>query len=151
MQPHLQGVEIETPRRGDHDLAVHHAALGQPLQQRLVQLREITVQRLEVAALNVEVGGAAKDDRAEAVPLGLEEKVAVGRQVLRQRGEHRRDRGREGEVGSHGQALSSISSDSVVSETVPSLTVPPTPEYSSTSSVPSGGHPNTGIALAPTP
>ena len=77
MEPQLQRIEVEPVRRGDHDLAVHDAALGQPLEQRLVQLREVAVERLRVAALDVEVGAAAaEDDRAEAIPLGLEEEVA---------------------------------------------------------------------------
>ena len=50
---------------------------GQPVEQRLVQLGEVAVERPRVAALDVQVGGAAEDDRAEPVPLGLEEEVAV--------------------------------------------------------------------------
>ena len=75
MQPQLQRVEVEAVRRRDHDLAVDHAARRQPLEQRLVQLREIAVERPQVAALDEDVGAAAKDDGAKAVPLRLEEKA----------------------------------------------------------------------------
>ena len=42
MQAHLQRVEVEPVRRGDHDLAIENAAVGQPGPQRVVQLREST-------------------------------------------------------------------------------------------------------------
>ena len=99
MQPHLKRVEIEPVRRGDHDLPVDHAVLGQPLQQRVMQLGEIAVERAEVAALDEEVGRAAKDDGAESVPLRLEEHGAGGGQRVGQLGEHRLDRRRDREGG----------------------------------------------------
>ena len=108
MKPELQGVEIESPRRRDHDLTVYDAALGQLLQQRLVQLREIAVERPQVAALDVQVGAATIDDRAESVPLGLEEEVPVGGQGLCQRGEHGLDRGRDREGAGAGTHRHSI-------------------------------------------
>src|SRR5688572_19625749 len=77
VDPLLEGVEVEAVRGGDHDLAIQHAVLGQPVEQRLAQLREVAVERLRVAALEEEVGAAAAEhDGAEAVPLGLEEEVA---------------------------------------------------------------------------
>ena len=39
------------PSRRDHDLAVQHAALGQLRPERVGELREVAVERLEVAAL----------------------------------------------------------------------------------------------------
>ena len=99
VQALLQGVEVEPVRGGDHDLAVHHAVLGQAVQQRLAKLREVAVERPGVAALDVEVGAAPTEhDGAEAVPLGLEEEVARFRKGLGQRGEHGLDRGGDGEV-----------------------------------------------------
>ena len=76
MQAQLQRVEVEPARRRDDDLAVEHAAVRQRVEQRRVQLGKVAIERLEVAALDVDVAAAAKDDRAKAVPLRLERKVA---------------------------------------------------------------------------
>ena len=79
MQPHLQRIEVEPARRGDDDLAVEHAAVGQACEQRVVQLRKVAVERPQVAALDEHVVAAAEHDGAEAVPFRLvEEPVAVG-------------------------------------------------------------------------
>ena len=83
MQPELERVEIEPVRRGDHDLPVDHAVSRQSLQQRVVQVGEIAVERAEVAALDEEVGRAAKDDGAESVPFRLEENGAPRRAACR--------------------------------------------------------------------
>ena len=99
MQPELERVEIEPLRRGDHDLPVDHTVSRQSLQQRVVQLGEIAVERAEVAALDEEVGRAAKDDGAEPVPFRLEENGPGRRQRVGQLGEHRLDRRRDREGG----------------------------------------------------
>ena len=52
MQSHLQRVEVEPARRGDHDLAVDHAAVGQTGEQGVVQLGKVAVERPQVAALD---------------------------------------------------------------------------------------------------
>ncbi len=72
MQPQLQRVEIEAVRGGDHDLAVEHAAAGQPLEKRVVQLGKIALERPRIAALDEELGSAMEHERAKAVPFGLE-------------------------------------------------------------------------------
>ena len=69
MQALLQRVEVQAVGRRDHDLAVDDAAGRQRRDQPLAQLGKIAVERLEVAALDVEVVGAAEDEGAEAVPL----------------------------------------------------------------------------------
>ena len=46
---------------------------------------------------------------------------------------------------------SSTKPEVVVSDTAPFLTIPETPEYASTSLVPSGNSANTGIVLSPSP
>ena len=72
--------------------------LGQAVEQRLAQLGEVAVERLRVAALEIEVGAAAAEhDGAEAVPLGLEEEVARFGEGLGQLGEHGLDRRGDGE------------------------------------------------------
>ena len=73
VQAHLQRVEVEPALADDHDLAVDHAALGQALAQERLELGEIAAERLQVAALDVELVAVAKHDGAEAVPLRLEQ------------------------------------------------------------------------------
>ncbi len=88
VQPHLQAAEVEPVFRRHDDLAVHHDAARQFREENGVQLREVTVEGLEVAALDVDVARAPEDDRAKPVPLGLEEIVAALGDVLRDLGEH---------------------------------------------------------------
>jgi hypothetical protein len=45
MQAQLQRIEVEAARRRDYDLAVKHTVLGQFLEQHLVELRKIAIQR----------------------------------------------------------------------------------------------------------
>ena len=51
-----------------------------PVDKGLVQLGEVTIQRTQIAALNVDVALGAEDNRSKAVPLGLEDEAAAGRQ-----------------------------------------------------------------------
>ncbi len=97
MQPHLQGIEIQPVSGGDHDLAVDDASVGQLREQDLVQLGKVAIERLEVAALDEELGAVAKDNGAKAIPLGLEQEVAFGWDRICELGEHRFDRWREEE------------------------------------------------------
>ena len=92
MQAHLQRVEVEPALAHDHDLAVHHAALGQARAEGGLELGEVAVERLQVAALDVEAVAVAEHDRAEAVPLRLEEPAVARGQLGRELGEHRLDR-----------------------------------------------------------
>src|SRR5688572_29057454 len=93
MQTQLQRVEIEAVRRGNDDFSVHDTLRGQLCDERFVQLGEVSIERLEVPALDVDIVRAAKNNPAEAVPLRLEqESLALGNAVS-QLGEHRLDRG----------------------------------------------------------
>jgi hypothetical protein len=92
MQTLLQRVEVEAVGCGDHDLAVDDRSRRQVADQRLVQLGEVAIERLQLAALDVEVRVAAEHDGAKAVPLRLVEEPAAVRQHVRQLGEHRLDR-----------------------------------------------------------
>src|SRR5258706_4162961 len=74
VQPHLQAAEVEAVFRRHHDLAIHHDAARQSLEARSVQLPEVAVQGLQVAALDVDVVRDSEDDRAKPVPLGFKEK-----------------------------------------------------------------------------
>ena len=92
MEAKLQGIEVEPFGGGDDDLAIDHALLGQPLEQRVVELGEVPVERLRVSALDVEVVVVpAIHDGPEPVPLGLEQEITIGGQGVRERGEHRLD------------------------------------------------------------
>ncbi|HEX7595010.1 MAG TPA: hypothetical protein VF387_01580, partial [Gemmatimonadaceae bacterium] len=88
-------LERVAPR--DHDLPVHHAPARQLRLKRERELREVPAEGLLVAALDHELVPVPEDERAEAVPLGLEDPaVAVGERgdAL---GEHGEERRRDGE------------------------------------------------------
>ena len=51
---------------------------GRPREQRVVQLGKVAIERPQIAALDEDLAAAAEHDRAETVPLGLVEEVAVG-------------------------------------------------------------------------
>src|SRR5262245_28787747 len=89
MEPQLERIEVEPPRRGDHNLAVDDGSFRKPVDKRLMQLGEVTIQRTQIAALNVDVALGAEDNRSKAVPLGLEDEAAAGRQRICQLGQHR--------------------------------------------------------------
>ena len=68
---------------------------GSRREQRVVQLGKIAIERPQVAALDEDVGRAAKDDRAKAVPLRLVQERWPRRQLVGQLREHRLDRRRD--------------------------------------------------------
>ncbi len=92
-----QLLEVESSVVRDHDLAVEHAAIRELRLERLGQLGEVAVERLEVAALRVDLVAVAEDQGPEAVPLRLvQPALALGQGVARLR-EHRLERRFEGE------------------------------------------------------
>ena len=103
MDAQQQGVEVEAAvGTGDDHLAVEDepGVGGTHRAQRLFELGEVAVQRLEVARLDVHLGPVPEDEGAEAVPFRLvDPSVAVG-DGGRRLGEHRLD-GRLDRVG-HG-------------------------------------------------
>jgi hypothetical protein len=52
MQSQLEGIEIETARRGNDDLPINHAAIGQLFEKRVMHLRKVAIQRPQVATLD---------------------------------------------------------------------------------------------------
>ena len=92
MQTQLQRVEVETVGCGNHDFAVDHRASRQLLEQRLVHVGEIAVERLQVPALDEDVGAAPEHDGAKSVPLRLVEIVPVPGQDVGELREHGLDR-----------------------------------------------------------
>jgi hypothetical protein len=82
MQPQLQRVEVEPAFAGDHDLAVEYRVGRQRAAQRRFELGEVTRERFEIAALDVELVACAEHQGAEAVPLGLVRELALRGQRL---------------------------------------------------------------------
>src|SRR5215213_841576 len=76
MKTQLERVEIECTFLSDHDLAIEYTTSRQLLQYGIDQFREITVERLRVAALNKDFFPVAKDKGAKAVPFGFEDPCA---------------------------------------------------------------------------
>ena len=99
VDPEQERVEVERPvGPRDHDLAVEDAAFGERRAERLTELGEVAVERLEVPRLGEHLVAVAEDDRPEAVPLRLvQPALAVGQRAggLRQ---HRLERGRDREA-----------------------------------------------------
>src|SRR3954471_22726618 len=108
MQSHLQPAEIEAVRRRHDDLAIHDGADRQLREKDVVQLGEVAIERPQIGALDVDVilARAAKHDRAKPVPFWLEQKIAVYRDGFSEFGEHRIDRGRDGQRVSARHAIS---------------------------------------------
>lgn len=94
MDAEQQGVKVQpTLVTGDHDLPVKDKA---PIRaangpQRLFELGEVSVQRLEVARLDVDLGAVAKDERPEPVPLRLVNPPAAVGDVGSRLRQHRLD------------------------------------------------------------
>src|SRR6187549_1529850 len=89
MQPHLQRVEVQAAPRCDDDLAVEDTVGWQMRVEDVVQVGKVTIERPQVATLNVNVIRAAKHERAKAVPLRLEEKPLALRNTVDRFREHR--------------------------------------------------------------
>ncbi len=98
VNPEEERVEVEPPGAGDHDLAVDHGPIGEGGAKRPLELREVAVQRPQVAALQQELVAGAEDECPEAVPLGLVRPAgAVGQRRLGP-GQHRLEWGGEREA-----------------------------------------------------
>src|SRR5471032_191272 len=104
MDAQQERFEVETAGGGDDDLAVEYAAIGKSCGQRREELREVSVQRLLVAALQQDLVAVAEDERPKAVPLRLElPPLAIWQRGGRD-GQHRSERVRERQA--HGGILS---------------------------------------------
>ena len=91
-----QRLEVEPVRTDDHNLAVDDAALRQGGEERLDELREIAVHWPAVPALEHDFVAVPEDQRAEAVPLGLELPALAGGQFVCGPGQHWGERRIEG-------------------------------------------------------
>src|SRR5688500_18907247 len=98
MEPHLQGIEVESVRTDDDDLAVDDTRRRQVGEERGVQFWEVSSERLEIAALDIDVRLAAEDARAKAVPLRFKQIVpGIIGDAFGHRGQHRLDPRLDGE------------------------------------------------------
>src|SRR5262245_47325082 len=92
MKPQLERIEVESVRRGNDDLSVHHAVQRKVGKKRVAKLGKVAIERPQIAALNEEVRAMAEHDRAKAVPLRLVKKPAARRQRVRKLSQHRLNR-----------------------------------------------------------
>ena len=97
VDPEQERVEVERPVGSrDHDLAVEDAAFRERRAERVAQLGEVAIERLQVARLGEHLVAVAEDDRPEPVPLRLvQPALAVGQasgRLRQHRLERRRDR-----------------------------------------------------------
>ena len=97
VQALLERLEVERAAASHDDLAVHGASLGQLREQGSRELGKVPVERLVVAAPDPKLGAVAKDQRAKAIPLGLEEPPIALRQGDGALGEHRKKRRADGQ------------------------------------------------------
>src|SRR5918999_3692739 len=95
MDAQQERVEVEAPvGSGDDDLAVDDESRRRVADraQRRLELREVSVQWLEVARLDVELIPVAEGDGPEAVPLRLVAPAVPTGDLGRRLGEHGLDR-----------------------------------------------------------
>src|SRR4051812_11139733 len=88
MDAQQERLELQAGGSGDDDLAVEDAALRDLAGERLDQLREVPVERLQLAALQIDLALVAENEAAKPIPLRLVEKAVAGRKVLGELGEH---------------------------------------------------------------
>src|SRR5262249_31201066 len=92
MQAQLKEIEVETAGADDHDLAVDDTALREMLDEGWSELGEVAIQRTQGAALRVHTIVIPEDQRAEPVPLRLEQPTRSFGEAVRHLRQHRLDR-----------------------------------------------------------
>src|SRR5687767_2433201 len=101
MDAQQERLELQATVAGDHDLAVEDKArLGAAnASKRLAELREISVQGLQVPRLQVDLRAITKDEGPKTVPLRLVAPPVADGQLRSGLGQHRlnRRRNREGQ------------------------------------------------------
>src|SRR4051812_49483268 len=127
MDAEQERLEGEAFRPGDDDLSVEDAALGNLTGERLDQLREVTVERLQLAALQIGLAAIAEDETAESVPFRLVEEVVPAGEVLGQFRQH----GLDGRLQHAGD----------VSSAAPQIRSPSPPPRSAPGGLPRGSSP----------
>src|ERR1700677_685505 len=89
MQAQLQGIKIKPIIFDDDHLSIEHTTCGQRSPQWFQQLRKVPIEWFFVAALDENLISVAKHQRAKAIPLGLENPIALGGQFVNSFREHR--------------------------------------------------------------
>src|SRR5215213_1295820 len=92
MKSQLERIEIKRALLCNHEFAVKHTLSRKLLQQRIDQLRKITIERFFVATLNHDFFAVAKNQRTKSIPFRLKDPIAGGRQLIYALGEHRENR-----------------------------------------------------------
>ena len=105
VDPEEERLERKLAVGRDHDLPVDDAALRERGAERLGELREVAVERLEVATLDQDLVAVAEDDRPEAVPFRFVQPAVADGQVVARLREHRLERRVEGQA--HRRSLGS--------------------------------------------
>src|SRR5215469_17382624 len=82
MQPKLEEIEVEASAGDNHDFAIEHAPRRQLLSERLKQFGEVSVQRLRLPALDLDLGAVPEDQGAKAIPLRFEDEGIARRQCI---------------------------------------------------------------------
>jgi hypothetical protein len=82
-------LELEGTVALDDDLSIEHAPFRKRGPEWGGQFRKVTIERLQVARLDVDLVAVTEDEGAEAVPLRFEQPAVVGWQVVGGLGEHR--------------------------------------------------------------
>src|SRR6185437_7068692 len=88
MDAQQERLELQASVSGDDDLAVEDRALRQRRPDRRLELREVSVERLQIPGLDIRLIAVAEDDGPEAVTLRLEQPAVTLRQRVGRLGEH---------------------------------------------------------------
>jgi hypothetical protein len=97
MQSQLQRLEVQPIGSGDHDLSIQHATLRKLALQLEDQLGVVPRERFLVPALDEQIVSVAEHQRAEPIPLRLEDPSCPVRELLDSLREHGQDRRVDGQ------------------------------------------------------
>src|ERR1700683_168422 len=92
MQAQLRRIKSEPIIFDDDHLSIEHTTCGQRRAQWFQQLRKVTMEWFSVAALEENFISIAKHQGTKAVPLRLENPIALCGQFIHPFREHRQDR-----------------------------------------------------------
>src|SRR5258707_12833782 len=109
MKSQLKRIESETFIARNNDFPVEHALFGQLRFQWIDELGEISIERFLVAALNKNFVAVTEDERAESVPLRLEDPSFAWWQLADSFCKHRKDRRIDSEIHSAGLSTRKVS------------------------------------------
>ncbi len=98
MNAELQRVEVEPAFAGDDEFAIEHTFCGELRAKGIEHLGEVAVQGFLIAALDEDLISIAEYEDAEAVPLGLIDPVAAGRNLIDALCEHRQEGRVDGKI-----------------------------------------------------